>query len=193
VVTLATEPGATGDFAGGLAPPVHGWRTGLSRTAAGVVPAASIRRAGLTDIPRLKQLEDASFATDRLSRRAIRLAVNSHSQRVLVALDVTDEVVGAAFLHYRRGSRLCRVYSIAVTADHRCDGLGSQLLTACEREAKRAHRGEMRLEARADDPAALRFYERNFYRRAGVRAGFYEDGGDAICFTKSLTGPSTRR
>ncbi len=153
---------------------------------------AGIRRADLQDVDRLKRIEDDCFRSDRLSRRAIKRAVMSSSQSVLVLASPNGEIAAAAVLHYRRHSRLARLYSIAVAAGQARRGLGTRLLAACEHDAWRRRCAALRLEVRADNLAAIGFYQRNSYRPIGVKTGFYEDGGEAICYVKRRPGTSPR-
>ncbi len=153
---------------------------------------AGIRRADLQDVDGLKRIEDACFRSDRLSRRAIKRAVMSPSQSVLVLASPNGEIAAAAVLHYRRHSRQGRLYSIAVAADQARRGLGTRLLAACERDAWRRRCAALHLEVRADNPVAMHFYQRHSYRPIGVKPGFYEDGGEAICYVKHRPGTSPR-
>lgn len=143
-----------------------------------------IRRAKPGDVPSLKAQEDRSFAHDRLSVRSLRLSIQSPSQTVLLLESNTGSLLGAAVLHFRIGSRKCRLYSIAVEASG--NGLGSILLSACEKAARERGCLEMRLEARTDRPRLIRFYEDRGFRRMGMKPSYYEDGSDALIFAKPV-------
>jgi ribosomal-protein-alanine N-acetyltransferase len=145
-----------------------------------------LRSASRPDVAALKQLEDAAFRHDRLSARSLAHAVRSESQAVLLLETPGGQLVGAAILHYRRGSQCCRLYSLAVHRDLSGRGLGSWLLAACERDARGRGCAEMRLEARTDRRSTLRFYETRGFRRRALKPRYYEDGGDACSFTKAL-------
>jgi ribosomal protein S18 acetylase RimI-like enzyme len=145
-----------------------------------------IRLALMRDIDQLLALEQASFTHDLLSRRAVAWALRAPSQDVLVIETDARGVIGAAFLHYRRGSKRCRLYSIAIRQDQSRHGLGTRLLSACELAARHRGSSEMRLEVGADRRSVARFYERRGYRSGEVKPGFYEDGSDAIVMRKAL-------
>ena len=96
-------------------------------------------------------------------------------------------LVGAAVLFFRRGTRVARLYSIAVAADRRGSGLGMALLAVAEQAARRRGSTCMRLEVRTDNLAARHLYERFGYRDFGVRRRYYEDGCDARRYQKALS------
>ena len=145
-----------------------------------------VRRATLRDLDRIKLLEDATFRLDRLSRRSIKRAIQSPTQAVLTITAHAGEIVGAAVLHYRQRSFQCRLYSIAVSAKQSRQGLGGRLLTACEVDAWQRLCTALKLEVRADNGAAIRFYRNNGYQPVGVKKGFYEDGCNALVLDKKL-------
>jgi ribosomal-protein-alanine N-acetyltransferase len=145
-----------------------------------------LRFASRDDVAALKELEDQSFTHDRLSVRSIAHAIISRSQAVLLLETPEAQIVGAAILQYRRGTRHCRLYSLAVRRDSFRRGLGTRLLAACERHACRRGCAEIRLEARIDRAPTLQFYENKGFRTRGLRPRYYEDGADAVSFYKAL-------
>ena len=150
----------------------------------------TVRAARLDDLDALVALENATFATDRAERRAIRHAIRSPSMTVLVALLDEGEgacvLVGAATLEFRRNSRIARLSSIAVASSRIGLGLGGRLLTAVEDEARRHGCTRLRLEVRADNGAGLRLYERRGYKRFDIREDYYEDGMEAWRYERVL-------
>lgn len=144
-----------------------------------------IRRAGAADVPRLGAIENAVFATDRMSARQWRHHVDNPGTAVLVA-ERDGAIVGAAVVFFHASHRIARLYSIAVAPEARGAGIGEQLLMAAEREARRRGRETFRLEVRTDNAAARRLYERRGYRVFGTKAAYYEDGCDAIRYEKAL-------
>lgn len=144
-----------------------------------------IRSGGVQDLARLVALENDSFVGDRLSRRSLRRHLGNASSDLLVALD-DGELAAYALVLRRRGSRLGRIYSIAVDARARGRGLGQCLLDAIECQARRHDLTELRLEVRTDNEAAVRLYRRNGYQPFGRHAGYYADGVDALRLRKLL-------
>lgn len=146
---------------------------------------AHIRRATIDDLAELVVLENASFAVERMSQRQLRRHLESLSAEVLVATR-TRRVVGAAIVFFRRGSDIARLYSIAVAANERGNGIGEALLARAAHTARRRGNRRLRLEVRSDNPWAQRLYERLGYRQFGAREGYYEDGQDAYRYEKNL-------
>jgi [ribosomal protein S18]-alanine N-acetyltransferase len=147
--------------------------------------AVSIRPARLSDLDELLKIEHAAFTTDHLSPRQYRKHLASTSAIVLVAVD-TNGLLGKAVLFFRHGSEVARLYSIAVSDRARGRGVGAALLAAVEKAAAGRGCDRLRLEVRQDNVSAIRLYERLGYRRFGARSGYYEDGGDAWRYEKSL-------
>ncbi|GJD85790.1 GNAT family N-acetyltransferase [Methylobacterium haplocladii] len=153
---------------------------------------ASVRLAVAADIDALVALENASFVDERATRRAIRYSLRSPTMSVLAAVtdDAEGEVlVGAATIERRRGSRIARLASIAVSSSRSGQGLGSLLLDAVEVEALAQGCSLLRLEARTDNLGAIRLYERRGYRHYGTKPDYYQDGTAALCFEKMLIVP----
>lgn len=143
-----------------------------------------IRAAKPSDLDALVALEQAAFATDRISPRQWRRHLSSGSAAVLVAT-IGPSLAGAALLFFRQGSQVARLYSIAVDRDWRGHHVGERLLAAAERSAARRARC-LRLEVREDNAIARRFYATRGYRPIGLRVGYYEDGANALRFGKVL-------
>ena len=155
--------------------------------------AVRFRRATINDLAALVELEDASFASDRLSPRQWRHHLQSLSAYVLVAAR-ERRLVGAAVVLFRSGSRVARLYSIAIAHDLRGQGLGMLLLAAGERVARRRGSQRLRLEVRTDNATAQRLYENHGYRRLGTLDAYYEDGAAAWRYEKTLSaGPQAER
>jgi [ribosomal protein S18]-alanine N-acetyltransferase len=145
-----------------------------------------VRRARVADLPRLVALENAVFATDRMSARQLRHHVANPKADVLVA-ERGDTLAGVAVVFFNADHRIARLYSIAVAPEARGAGIGEELLVAAERRARMRGRDRFRLEVRTDNAAARRLYERRGYRAFGAKAGYYEDGRDAVRYEKALS------
>jgi [ribosomal protein S18]-alanine N-acetyltransferase len=150
---------------------------------------SSIRAATLSDIDRLLELESASFGSDRLSRRSFAHFLRTASAACRVIAE-GGAVIGYALLLFRSGSRVARLYSLALDARHRGRGLAAELLDDAEHLARRRGCDRLRLEVRADNPAAVRLYERTGYTYCGVADDYYADGASACRYEKHLAAPS---
>jgi ribosomal protein S18 acetylase RimI-like enzyme len=74
-----------------------------------------IRAALVADIDALLAIENAAFATDRISRRSFRLLIERDTASVLVADE--GDLTGYCVVLYRRGSGVARLYSIREPTD----------------------------------------------------------------------------
>jgi [ribosomal protein S18]-alanine N-acetyltransferase len=144
----------------------------------------TLRWAQPEDLPALQALE-AGFPGDRLSPRQLRRHLDAGA-RLRVAVDDEGRLLGYALVLRRSGSRLARLYSLAVAAAARGRGLGRALLGDAERLARQAGATALRLEVRCDNAAAIALYRGAGYRDDGRRAAYYEDGTDALRMRRGL-------
>jgi ribosomal-protein-alanine acetyltransferase len=146
-------------------------------------PAA--RRASLNDVEALEAFENRVFPGDCLSRRSFRYYVSTET--AIMRVMKQDGVIAAySLVAFRKGSKIARLYSIAVDPVFEGQGVGRALLKTCEKDA-RAHGCEtLRLEVRIDNKRAIALYEKNGYARFDEFEDYYEDGATAIRLEKAL-------
>ncbi|MFN3842780.1 MAG: GNAT family N-acetyltransferase [Rehaibacterium terrae] len=144
----------------------------------------ALRDATPADLPALLALE-AQFPGDRMSARQYRRHLASPRARIRVA-ERDGTLAGASVLLFRAGSATARLYSLIVAPTRRGQGLGRQLLEDAESLARAHGCTRLRLEVRADNPAALALYERAGYLRIARLPGYYDDGGDGWRLEKPL-------
>jgi ribosomal-protein-alanine acetyltransferase len=151
--------------------------------------APAIRAARPADIDDLVALETRAFATDRLSRRALRHAITTPTSAILVA-EAGGRVAGYVLVAFRKGSRVAHLASIAVDPGQARAGVGRALVQAAEAQALARGVAGLRLEVRRDNPAAIALYRRLGYRACGTCEDYYEDGETALRFEKRFDGPA---
>jgi ribosomal protein S18 acetylase RimI-like enzyme len=149
--------------------------------------AADIRTARATDVDALAAIENAAFASDRISRRSFRQLIERETAETLVA-ESEGHVAGYAMVLFRKGSGVARLYSIATGPVFTGRGIGRILLEAAEDTAFEHGRMMLRLEVREDNSRAVRIYEQNGYRRIGREPDYYADGMTALRYEKTLRG-----
>jgi ribosomal protein S18 acetylase RimI-like enzyme len=147
--------------------------------------AVKLRRGRLRDLDALIAIENAVFTTDNLSRRSFRHFLTSRGATLLVA-EENGKLAGYVLVLYRPGSKLARLYSIAVAPHIGRRGVGPLLLEAAEDAALRHGRRTMRLEVHQHNTRAIARYEKSGYRLFGRHRGYYDNGGDAHRFEKLL-------
>ena len=156
-----------------------------------------IRQAARRDLDALLMLENACFSGDRLSRRSLRHFLRQNppvqGEPASSALWLVQEgdspdaaVIGYGLLLFRRGTRLARLYSIAVSPSHQGRGIAGMLLDTLEQQAAQLNQVFLRLEVRQDNPAAIGLYEKRGYRRFGTIKDYYHDGQSALRMEKRL-------
>jgi len=142
-------------------------------------------RAAERDLDGLVALENKVFPGDRLSRRSFRYYLDTPTA-IMRVLRIEGTVAGYSLTAFRKGSILARLYSIAVDPAFAGQGLGSQLLAACERDCRAQHCTALRLEVRIDNKPAIALYERRGYTRFDQVDDYYDDGTSALRFEKLL-------
>ncbi len=153
--------------------------------------AATIRDGRLDDLDALERLENAVFDTDRLSRRSLRRFLLAGTTAVAVA-DRGGALAGYAMVGFRAGSKLGRLFSLAVDPGAGRLGLGRALLGACEEAARTRGCAAVRLEVRADNAPAVALYRAAGYRQFGALPDYYEDGAAALRFERIVAGADGR-
>ncbi|HPI33750.1 MAG TPA: peptidase C39 family protein, partial [candidate division Zixibacteria bacterium] len=92
-----------------------------------------------------------------------------------------------AYMLWRKGAPVGRLYNIAVDPDMRGRGLGQRLLDACRQEAEWRNCTTLSLEVRVDNAGAIALYRRNHFEAVGRLPKYYEDGADGVRMTRPLT------
>lgn len=157
-------------------------------TASIVSPASSaphIESAVPEDLEALLTLEATCFDSDRLSRRSFRRWLRRQDRVFLVARD-GPALLGYALVLLRRGTRLARLYSLAVTPQARGRGVARSLLLRAEKQAREAGALYLRLEVASDNQGAIRLYRQLGYTQFGLYHDYYEDHGDALRMEKCI-------
>ncbi len=144
-----------------------------------------IRAANLEDLSALLALEEQAFTSDRLNRRSFRRAIVSQGSVLLVAMSAYS-LLGYALLHLRQGTRLARLYSLAVSPSARGFGIGKTLLVASEKQAVQKGKSVLRLEVSDVNHRAMALYKSMGYREFGHYDAYYEDQTNAIRMQKTL-------
>jgi ribosomal protein S18 acetylase RimI-like enzyme len=147
--------------------------------------AESIRDAVPDDLEDLLRLEQRCFETDRLSRRSFRRWLKQGDCIFLVSWH-ENQLTGYALIITRRGTRLARLYSLAVDAGFQGQGLAGRLMERAEREARNRGFLYLRLEVATDNTAAIALYRKCGYERFGLYRDYYDDHGDALRMEKCI-------
>ncbi|ARU57953.1 pectic acid lyase [Oleiphilus messinensis] len=139
----------------------------------------------MKDVPQLTQLEERTFDSDRLSQRRFKHWVKAEN-RIFMVVQQGESLVGYGLVLLNRGTRLARLYSIAVDQATKGQGVGRQLLNALEHQAVNAKRLYMRLEVASNNQPAIHLYESNGYILFGCKHDYYENHQDALRMQKRI-------
>jgi ribosomal-protein-alanine acetyltransferase len=145
----------------------------------------TIETAQLTQLDALLDLEQKCFATDRLSRRSMRRFLSSEHSIFLVAKHAS-EVVGYLLVIFHRGTRLARLYSIAVSPDWQGQGISRLLMSKGEDEAQSRGALYFRLEVNNKNTTAIKLYQSLGFKEFGHLQDYYEDHSDALRMQKRI-------
>ena len=137
----------------------------------------------LRHLDALVQLERLCFSQP-WSRRGLAAELANPSAYFLVA-EREGSVVGYAGMHCVLDE--CYIANVAVHPDFRRRGIGQMLLRGLFDFAARRESAFLSLEVRPSNAAAIALYEREGFRRAGLRRNFYTDPAeDGLIMTKYL-------
>ena len=150
-----------------------------------------IRVAQTQDIEALLHTEASCFSVDRLSKRQFRHHIQSPLSAVLVAYNTSDEqLLGYGICLCRPGTRVARLYSLAILPIARGRGIALQLMYALEDCAVEQDRFYMRLEVAKTNTQAIGLYQKTDYRVFGEYPDYYQDHSDALRMQKRIKWPN---
>jgi ribosomal-protein-alanine N-acetyltransferase len=124
------------------------------------------------------------------NERRVAHHVRHPDSAVIVARD-RQRVVGFAIMEFL--DEHAHLSLLAVRPGYRQQGIGSELVQWLQSSARTAGIFDIRLELRAQNRAAQRFYERLGYTIAGSRPRYYAGVEDALCMARDLSVVSAPR
>ena len=145
----------------------------------------TFRLAQGQDLDRLCELEEQTFEIDRLSRRSLQRWIEN-DRAILLLAERGGQTIAYGLVWLLQGTRLARLYSIAVDPQQRGGGVARQLLSELERLTVEHGHLFMRLEVAAHNEAAIHLYQRTGYRVFGAYEDYYEDHSDALRMQKPI-------
>jgi [ribosomal protein S18]-alanine N-acetyltransferase len=143
----------------------------------GGVCEVEIRALSYPDLPEVIAIERQVFPTP-WSLAMFVLELSKASGICLAAvLDDGGERRLAGYLICSRYETVWHVMNVAVAREHQCTGVASALLAELYRRVDDEH-ARFTLEVRRSNLAAIRLYEREGFRAAGLRRRYYQDNGE---------------
>lgn len=117
------------------------------------------------------------------TRERVLKAIHDRETNVAV---IHEQGLLLAFGIMSYGERKAHLVLLAVDPEHRKRGLGATVLAWLEKCAITAGLERIQLEARADNPGAIAFYEEQGYSAIGLVPGYYRGTVDAVRLEKTL-------
>lgn len=149
------------------------------------VNTLNIREVTAQDLTPLVVLEKRCFATDRLSKRSLSHWIKSH-HRVFLVAETHSQIVAYGLVIMRKGTRLARLYSIAVDHNMEGRGIGRQMLLALEHQTVASGKLFLRLEVEKTNQRGISLYQSMGYKILGDYEHYYENNGDAFRMQKAI-------
>jgi ribosomal-protein-alanine N-acetyltransferase len=141
---------------------------------------SNLRTLTISDAAVIESMEQAVFGSDAWSLGTIEAEL-SHPFSYYRGVDDGELIAYAGLRAAPHDALQGDIQTIAVSEDHRGQGVGRTLLLDLMDEARRRGVRELFLEVRADNPAAIALYKSVGFREIGRRAGYYQpDGVDAV-------------
>jgi len=137
------------------------------------------------DLASLFELETATFETDRLSRRRLKHWIRAENGILLLA-EADGHLLGYGLALLHRGTRLARLYSLAVSPQARGKGIARKLMKRLEKRAAKKGKLFMRLEVAQDNIPAIKLYKKLGFVTFGTFHDYYEDHRDALRMQKRI-------
>lgn len=144
-----------------------------------------IRQALTSDLNGLIDIENACFTSDKLSPRSLKRWLTAKHGILFVAID-NDQICGYGLVWCHKGTRLARLYSLAVLPKMQGKGVAKQLLATLEKASYERGRLYLRLEVAVNNKAAISLYEGLGYRVFGQYCDYYDDHSDALRMQKNI-------
>jgi len=145
-----------------------------------------IRKAKVSDISQLIEVENKCFAYDQMSRRSFHWMIKkAHS--LFFALEYETKIIGYGLVLINQGTSLARLYSLCVLKEYQGHGFASKLLSFLEDKASTEKDcAYLRLEVKASNRGAIKLYEKLGYQKFSEKEDYYDDGETAFCFEKRI-------
>ena len=145
-----------------------------------------IRRAGLTDVRSLWEIEKVSFPSPWSLWCFLAEYANSKSTILLAGPPPPETWETWGYIIYWILADEMHLLNLAVHPDQRRRGIARSLLTAALDKARAQGTAVVWLEVRPSNAAALALYHSFGFKEIGIRPGYYTDNGeDALIYAFS--------
>lgn len=150
----------------------------------------SIRKFHLADLPRVMQIERASFGSEGYSSATFLAHAFRDRKGFFIAEDEAHQVIGYTLVRLGLpwlGARKGGVTSIAVVPGQRRQGIGRALLEAALAYLREHQTEQADLEVNVNNRAAQSLYESFGFTRAKLLPNYYGHNRDGLQMVLDLT------
>jgi|UniRef100_A0A7C3Z336 ribosomal-protein-alanine N-acetyltransferase len=141
--------------------------------------APFIRRAGLTDVRSIWEIEKLSYASPWSLWCFLAEFANSKSTILVAGPSPPEKWETWGYIIFWLLADEMHILNLAVHPDYRRRGISRALLTAALEQARTQGAEVVWLEVRPSNEAALALYRSFGFREVGIRPGYYTDNGEA--------------
>ncbi len=131
----------------------------------------TVNKMTAADVPAAAALEQRVFTGECWKEEDFYAALEDPARLFLAAC---DDGVLLGFCGLQQSFEQGDILTLAVRPDFRRRGVGSALLQALIRAFRAAGGTALFLEVRRSNTAAIALYEKNGFRRQGIRRGYYQ-------------------
>lgn len=147
-----------------------------------------IKLATLADLAALEEIEKRCFSPafyHLFSRRQFRHFLTKGNAEIYLAV-CEGKIAGYILALYKKNSRYLRIYSIALLADFRDQGIGRALFDFIGERALQLGLKGLTLEIRQDNVSHRIRYEKAGYVQTYSVPAYYPDGSACLKFKKDI-------
>lgn len=141
-----------------------------------------IRRCEQADLPSVLELEQSAYERP-WTREQFLQELNANYSHIELLL-LCDKVAG--YICYWLAAGEMHVLNIATSTSFRRQGVARQLMTHALSEALSQNVGNVLLEVRIGNAAAIALYRDLGFTEDGLRKNYYSDGEDALLMSRVL-------
>lgn len=128
-----------------------------------------IRRAKLTDVPKIVEIENLSFPSPWNEQQF--MDVIDDKNKLVIVKDTSSSIEG--YIVLEKVLDEASITDMAVAPASRKKGIATELIGAVIEVAKNDNIEKLFLEVRSTNRDAIKLYERYGFVRTGVRKGYY--------------------
>lgn len=136
----------------------------------------------------VEQVPAEQMPAEQVQVELVEAEIHEADQKTTHVLNnvISNDLVGYGLVWCHKGTRLARLYSLAVNPQWRGQNIATAILAKLEAASLQRNRYFLRLEVAKTNSSALRLYERLGYRVFGEYSDYYEDHSDAYRMQKQL-------